>query len=97
MIDFEFEFQYAEAKLPILRQVGGGIPAGTLRGALRRQRMRKIHAAAVHQWTDTAILRGRAKRLLPLERAGHRWAAYRRDRRAGSIGISGSAKSVFLP
>ena len=28
MIDFEFEFQYAEAKLPILRQVGGGIPAG---------------------------------------------------------------------
>ena len=27
MIDFEFEFQYAEAKLPILRQVGGGIPA----------------------------------------------------------------------
>ena len=30
--------------------------------------MRKIHAAAVHQWTDTAILRGRAKRLLPLER-----------------------------
>ena len=27
MIDFEFEFQYAEAKLPILRQVGG-IPAG---------------------------------------------------------------------
>jgi len=28
MIEFEFEFQYAEAKLPILRQVGGGIPAG---------------------------------------------------------------------
>ena len=28
MIAFEFEFQYAEAKLPILRQVGGGIPAG---------------------------------------------------------------------
>ena len=28
MIDFEFEFQYAETKLPILRQVGGGIPAG---------------------------------------------------------------------
>ena len=28
MIDFEFEFQYAEAKLPILRQVGDGIPAG---------------------------------------------------------------------
>ena len=28
MIDFEFEFQYTEAKLPILRQVGGGIPAG---------------------------------------------------------------------
>ena len=28
MIDFEFEFQYAEAKLPILRQVGAGIPAG---------------------------------------------------------------------
>ena len=28
MIDFEFEFQYAEAKLPILRQVGGSIPAG---------------------------------------------------------------------
>ena len=24
MIDFEFEFQYAEAKLPILRQVGCG-------------------------------------------------------------------------
>ena len=28
MIDFEFEFQYAEEKQPILRQVGGGIPAG---------------------------------------------------------------------
>ena len=28
MREFEFEFQYAEAKLPILRQVGGGIPAG---------------------------------------------------------------------
>ena len=28
MIEFEFEFQYAEAKLPILRQVGGGIPLG---------------------------------------------------------------------
>ncbi len=28
MIEFEFEFQYAEAKLPILRQVGGSIPAG---------------------------------------------------------------------
>ena len=28
MIEFEFEFQYAEAKLPSLRQVGGGIPAG---------------------------------------------------------------------
>ena len=28
MIDFEFEFQYAETKLPILRQVGGSIPAG---------------------------------------------------------------------
>ena len=28
MIDFEFEFQYAEAKLPSLRQIGGGIPSG---------------------------------------------------------------------
>lgn len=28
MIEFEFEFQYAKAKLPILRQVGGGIPLG---------------------------------------------------------------------
>ena len=28
MIDFEFEFQDTEAKLPILRQVGGSIPAG---------------------------------------------------------------------
>ena len=28
MIDFEFEFQYAEAKLPSLRQIGGSIPAG---------------------------------------------------------------------
>lgn len=28
MIDFEFEFQYAEAKLPILRQIGGSIPSG---------------------------------------------------------------------
>lgn len=28
MIEFEFEFQYAEAKLPILRQVSGSIPAG---------------------------------------------------------------------
>ena len=28
MIEFEVEFQYAEVKLPILRQVGGGIPSG---------------------------------------------------------------------
>ena len=28
MIEFEFEFQYAEAKLPSLRQIGGSIPAG---------------------------------------------------------------------
>ena len=28
MIDFEFEFQYAEAKLPSLRQIGGSIPVG---------------------------------------------------------------------
>ena len=28
MIDFEFEFQYAEEKSPALRQVGGNIPKG---------------------------------------------------------------------
>ena len=28
MIDFEFEFQYAEAKLPSLRQISGSVPAG---------------------------------------------------------------------
>lgn len=28
MIDFEFEFQYAEEKQPTLQKVGGGIPAG---------------------------------------------------------------------
>ena len=28
MIEFEFEFQYAEAKLPSLRQIGGSISAG---------------------------------------------------------------------
>ena len=28
MIDFEFEFKYAEAKLPSLRQIGGSIPPG---------------------------------------------------------------------
>ena len=28
MTVFEFEFQYAEAKLPSLRQIGGGIPSG---------------------------------------------------------------------
>ena len=28
MTVFEFGFQYAEAKLPSLRQVGGGIPSG---------------------------------------------------------------------
>ena len=28
MIEFEFEFQYEEAKLPSLRQIGGSIQAG---------------------------------------------------------------------
>ena len=28
MIDFEFEFQYAEEKQPTLQKVGGSIPAG---------------------------------------------------------------------
>ena len=28
MIDFEFEFQYAEGKAPVLRQTAGSIPAG---------------------------------------------------------------------
>ena len=28
MIDFEFEFQYAEEKQPALQKVGGSIPAG---------------------------------------------------------------------
>lgn len=28
MIDFEFEFQYAEEKQPALQKIGGGIPAG---------------------------------------------------------------------
>ena len=56
MIDFEFEFQYAEAKLPILRQVGGGIPAGRCVVLCGGSGLRKIHAAAVHQRTDTAVL-----------------------------------------
>lgn len=52
MIDFEFEFQYAEEKHPALQKLGGSIPAGrcmVLCGG-------KIHAAAVHQRTDTAVL-----------------------------------------
>lgn len=28
MIDFEFEFQYAEEKQPALQKIGGSIPAG---------------------------------------------------------------------
>ena len=28
MIDFEFEFQYAEEKQPALQEIGGSIPAG---------------------------------------------------------------------
>ena len=28
MIDFEFEFQYAEEKQPTLQEIGGSIPAG---------------------------------------------------------------------
>ena len=28
MIDFEFEFQYAEEKTPVLRQTAGSIPKG---------------------------------------------------------------------
>ena len=41
MIDFEFEFQYAEEKQPTLQKVGGQHPSRTLCGALRRQRLRK--------------------------------------------------------
>lgn len=49
--------------------------------------MRKIYAAAVYQRTNPTILRGRAKRLLPPERAGHRGL------RIGEIGEL--AASVF--
>ena len=37
----------------------------TLCGALRRQRLRKVHTATVHQRINPPVLRGRAKRLLP--------------------------------
>ena len=88
MIDFEFEFQYAEAKLPILRQVGGGIPAGRCvvlcggSGCGKSTLLRCINGL-IPQFYE-----GRAKRLLPLER--------RRDTAGLRIGEIGElAASVF--
>ena len=75
MIDFEFEFQYAEAKLPILRQVGDGIPAG-----------RCVVLCGGSGCGKSTLLRC-INGLIP--------QFYEGERRAGSIGISGSAKSVF--
>ena len=66
MIDFEFEFQYAEEKQPTLQKVGGSIPAGRCvvlcggSGCGKSTLLRCINGLI-------PSLRGRAKRLLPPE------------------------------
>ena len=94
MIDFEFEFQYAEAKLPILRQVGGGIPAGRCvvlcggSGCGKSTLLRCINGL-IPQFYE-GELKGFC-RLNGQDTADE----YRRNRRTGRLGISGSAESVF--
>lgn len=87
MIDFEFEFQYAEEKTPALRQTGGSIPKGRCIVLWRRQRLWEVYAAPKHKRPHPAVLRGGAERLLPPER---------RDTAGLSIGEIGElAASVF--
>ena len=63
MIDFEFEFQYAEEKQPTLQKVGGSIPAGRCvvlcggSGCGKSTLLRCINGLI------PPVLRGRAKRL----------------------------------
>ena len=73
MIDFEFEFQYAEAKLPILRQVGGGNPAGRCVVLCGRQRMRKSTLLRCINGLIPQFYEGELKGFCRLNRAGHRW------------------------
>ena len=77
-----------ERRQPECGEGGAGVSSGA-------QRLRKVHTATVHQRINPPVLRGRAKRLLPPEWAGHRRNTYRRDRRVGRLGLSGSSQPVF--
>ena len=82
MIDFEFEFQYAEEKQPTL-QKSAAASSRTLCGALRRQRLRKVHTATVHQRINPPVLRGELKGFCRLNGRTPR-NTYRRDRRVAA-------------
>lgn len=95
MIDFEFEFQYAEEKQPTLQKVGGSIPAGRCvvlcggSGCGKSTLLRCINGL-IPQFYE-GELKGFC-RLNGQDTAGIRIG---RDRRVGRLGLSGSSQPVF--
>ena len=95
MIDFEFVFQYAEEKQPTLQKVGGSIPAGRCvvlcggSGCGKSTLLRCINGL-IPQFYE-----GELKGFCRLNGQDTAGMTYRRNRRAGRLGLSGSAQSVF--